>query len=224
MRKQNQAGPKPVGVLAEPPALNAKRFAEERDRGALVLDCRLPEAFGGGHIPGAYNVGLTSSFPTWAGSILPPDTPILLVLDQSSQLWEVTWHLLRIGYDLPRGWLAEGMQGWRTSGGEIERIMQWTVSELYERRRSEHDLLVLDVRQPGEWQSGHVPEAKHIAGGKLTEQIEEVPRDRPVAVYCGSGYRSSVATSVLKANGYQQVFNVLGGFSAWQTCGLPVER
>jgi hydroxyacylglutathione hydrolase len=223
MRQQNQAGPKPVGVLAEPPALNAKRFAEERDRGALVLDCRLPEAFGGGHIPGAYNVGLTSSFPTWAGSILPPDTPVLLVLDRPSHLWEASWHLLRIGYDLPRGWLAEGMQGWRTSGGEIAHIVQWTVSELHERQRSERDLLVLDVRQPGEWQSGHVPDAQHLPGSKLTEQIEEVPRDRPVAVYCGSGYRSSVATSVLKANGYEQVFNVLGGFSAWRACGLPVE-
>jgi hydroxyacylglutathione hydrolase len=224
MRKQNQTGPKPVGVLAEPPALNVKCFAEERDRGALVLDCRLPEAFGGAHIPRAYNVGLTSSFPTWAGSILPPDIPILLVLDWPSQLWEATWHLLRIGYDLPRGWLAEGMQGWRTSGGEIERIPQWTVSELYERQRSDHDLLILDVRQPGEWQAGHVPGVKHIPGATLAERMNEVPQDRPVAIYCGIGYRSSVATSVLRAKGHKQVFNVLGGFSAWQARGLPVER
>jgi len=224
MRKQNQTGPKPVGVLADPPALNVKRFAEERDRGALVLDCRLPEAFGGAHIPRAYNVGLTSSFPTWAGSILPPDTPILLVLDWPSQLWEATWHLLRIGYDLPRGWLAEGMPGWRTSGGEIARIPQWTVSELDERQRSQRDLLVLDVRQPGEWQAGHVPGVQHIPGAQLAERINEVPQDRPVAVYCGSGYRSSVATSVLRAKGHKHVFNVLGGFSAWQARGLPVER
>jgi hydroxyacylglutathione hydrolase len=224
MRKQNQTGPKPVGVLADPPALNVKRFAEERDRGALVLDCRLPEAFGGAHIPRAYNVGLTSSFPTWAGSILPPDTPILLVLDWPSQLWEATWHLLRIGYDLPRGWLAEGMPGWRTSGGEIARIPQWTVSELDERQRSQRDLLILDVRQPGEWQAGHVPGVQHIPGAQLAERINEVPQDRPVAVYCGSGYRSSVATSVLRAKGHKHVFNVLGGFSAWQARGLPVER
>jgi len=118
MRKQNEEGPQALGVLPEPPALSPDGFAAKRDAGAVVLDCRMPEAFGGGHVPGAYNVGLGSSFPTWAGSVLPPGRPPLLVLDGPDDLWEACWHLLRIGYDLPQGWLAGGMMDWRTSGRE----------------------------------------------------------------------------------------------------------
>lgn len=224
MRSQNQAGPETLGVLAEPPALSPTDFARRRDEGALVLDCRSPEAFGGGHIPGAFNVGLSSAFPTWAGTVLPVETPILLVLERPGELWEVAWHLLRIGYDLPFGWLAGGMSAWRTSGRELDFIPQWSVIELDKRMRTERDLLVLDVRQPAEWHNGHVPGARHISGGELPERSQEVPDDRPVAVYCGSGYRSSVATSLLRRSGHSQIFNVLGGFSAWMSRNLPVEH
>lgn len=85
------------------------------------------------------------------------------------------------------------------------------------------ELLVLDVRQPSEWQNGHVPGAIHIPGGELPERLGEIDRSRPVAVYCGSGCRSSVATSLLKAAGHGEVYNVLGGFAAWKSRGLPVE-
>lgn len=224
MRSQNQAGPPPLGVLTEPPALTTAEFARRRDEGALVLDCRAPEAFGGGHIPGAFNVGLSSAFPTWAGTVLPADTPILLILDRPAELWEVIWHLLRIGYDLPLGWLAGGMSAWRTSGGELDFVPQWTVTDLHQRMRTERDLMVLDVRQPAEWHSGHVPGARHISGGELPDRAAEIPLDRPTAVYCGSGYRSSVATSVLKHTGHKHVVNILGGFLAWKRRNLPVKQ
>lgn len=223
MRKLNQAGPKALGVLAEPAALTVEAFAKRRDAGALVLDCRQPEAFGGGHVPGALNVGLGSSFPTWAGSVLPADRPLLLVLDRPEDLLEVTWHLLRIGYDSPRGWLAGGMMAWRVAGREIDFIPQWTVGDLRERQEKDEKLVILDVRQPAEWQGGHVPRARHIPGGELIDRHDELPKDRPVAVYCGSGYRSSVAASLLKAEGRGEVYNVLGGFAAWRQRGLPTE-
>lgn len=223
MRRQNQDGPSPVGVPAEPSALSVAAFEAQIGDGAMVLDCRAPEAFGGGHIPGAYNVGAGSSFPTWAGSVLPPDRPILLVLDRPEELWEITWHLLRIGYDVPKGWLAGGMQAWRTAGREIDFVRQWTVSELREATEARNGLFVLDVRQPAEWKSGHVPGATHIPGGALPERHREVPSGRPIAVYCGSGYRSSVAVSLLKAQGHEDVRNVLGGFAAWKARGYPVE-
>jgi hydroxyacylglutathione hydrolase len=223
MRKQNQAGPKALGVLAEPAALTVEAFAQRRDGGALVLDCRQPEAFGGGHVPGALNVGLGSSFPTWAGSVLPADRPLLLVLDRPEDLLEVTWHLLRIGYDVPQGWLAGGMMAWRVAGREIDFIAQWTVGDLRERQEKDEKLVILDVRQPAEWQGGHVPRARHIPGGELIDRHDELPKDRPVAVYCGSGYRSSVAASLLKAEGRDEVYNVLGGFAAWRKRGFPSE-
>lgn len=222
MRRQNQDGPQPLGVLSNPPALDVDEFARRRDEGAVVLDCRQPEAFGGGHIPGSINVGLGSSFPTWAGSVLPEDRPVLLLLDRPDDLWDVCWHLLRIGYDLPRGWLAGGMMAWRIAGRDIERVAQWTVGELDERKDSAAAPFVLDVRQPDEWAAGHIPGAHHISGAELTERLDEIPAQRPVAVYCGSGFRSSVACSLIKAAGKELVFNVLGGFTAWQARDLPV--
>ena len=153
----------------------------------------------------------------------PDDRPVLLVLDRPEDLWTVTWHLLRIGYEVPAGWLAGGMAGWRTAGRELDFVPEWTVSRLDERRRADRELFILDVRQPGEWNSGHVPGAYHVPGGELIHRHGEVPRNRPVAVYCGSGYRSSVAVSLLKAEGHTDVHNVLGGFQAWNRLGLATE-
>ncbi len=222
MRRQNQEGPRPLGVVGEPRALGVEEFAKRRDGGALVLDCRQPEAFGGGHVPGSLNVGLGGAFPTWAGSILRDDRPLLLVLDRPDDLWTVTWHLLRIGYEVPSGWLAGGIAAWRVAGRELGFVSAWSVVHLDERRRGDRNLFVLDVRQPAEWSGGHIPGAYHIPGGELINRHEEVPHGRPIAVYCGSGYRSAAAVSLLKAEGHEEIHNVLGGFQAWTQRGLPV--
>lgn len=221
MRKQNQAGPPLLGVLQEPPPLRVADFENARDRGAFVLDCRSPEAFGGAHIRGALNVAAGSSFPTWAGTVLPPDTPYILVLEAADQLWDTCWELLRIGYDLPQGWLAGGMLAWRTAAKPFETLLQWSVWDLEERIKSEENLVIIDVRQPQEWADGHIANARHITGAELPQRIDEVPKDVPVAVICGSGYRSSVSASLLAHHSYQNIANVLGGMSAWKCAGLP---
>jgi hydroxyacylglutathione hydrolase len=109
MRAQNLGGVDRPGTMAEPPALTAEQFEDARDHGAWMVDCRSPEAYGGGHVPGAVNVGLGSSFATWARTVLPEDADTILILDSAAGLWEATWHLLRIGYPAPKGWLAGGM-------------------------------------------------------------------------------------------------------------------
>lgn len=222
MRVQNEEGPKPLGVLREPPALRVTEFEKLREQGALVLDCRSPEAFGGAHVPGALNVGAGSSFPTWAGTVLPPDAPYLLVLEKAEDLWDVCWDLLRIGYELPGGWLAGGMMAWRTAAMPLRTMPEWSVWDLQERIGGERSLVVLDVRQPQEWAEGHIEGARHITGAELPRRVSEVPKDRPVAVVCGSGYRSSVASSLLAHHGHTRVANVMGGMSAWKRAGLPV--
>ncbi len=221
MRKLNTEGPPLLGVLAEPPPLGVVEFETARQEGAWVLDCRSPEAFSA-HLPGAINVGVGSSFPTWAGSVLPDETPLILVLEQPGDLWEVCWQLLRIGYDLPRGWLAGGMLAWRTAGMPLDVLPQWTIWQLRERMEEDRDLLVLDVRQPAEWTSGHISRAIHISGAEISRRVDEIPMNRPVATICGSGYRSSVAASVLKRRGHRQVFNVLGGMTGWRAEDLPI--
>jgi hydroxyacylglutathione hydrolase len=219
MRKLNTEGPPLLGVLADPPPLGVQQFERLCGDGAIVLDCRSPEAFSA-HIPGALNVAVGNSFATWAGSVLPADRDILLVLDRAEDLWEVCWQLLRIGYDLPRGWLAGGMLAWRTAGRPIDVLPQWTVHELRRAIEQERDLLVLDVRQPAEWTEGRIAGATHITGAEIVQSVDQLPTDRPVAVICGSGFRSSVAASVLKAHGHRRVYNVLGGMTGWQAEGL----
>ncbi|WP_346293208.1 MBL fold metallo-hydrolase [Sphaerothrix gracilis] len=215
MRKANQAGPPLLGVLAGPPPLTVNQFEQLQKDGALVVDCRSPEAFAS-HIPGAINVALSSSFATWAGSVLLPDVPLTLVLERSSDLWEVYWQLLRIGYDLPKGWLAGGIKAWRTAAREIDFLPLWSVHMLQEQMQRNDDLFVLDVRQQGEWNRGHIQGATFITAAELPKRLDEVPRDRPVAVVCGSGYRASVAASLLQHHGRESVVNVLGGMSAWK--------
>ncbi|HEX9697326.1 MAG TPA: MBL fold metallo-hydrolase [Actinomycetota bacterium] len=218
MRGLNQRGPEPVGVIPPPPALQVDAFARRMQDGAVVLDARSPEAFAGTHIPGALNVGLSTSFPTWAGTIVPDDRDIVLVLHEPSDLTEVVWSLLRIGYRVPAGWLAGGISSWRTSAREIGFVPHVQVRDLAARRG---DYVVLDVRQPGEWADGHVDGALFVTGAEVPERLAEIPDGKPVAIMCGSGYRSSVIASLLKHHGRSDVVNILGGMSAWRSAGLP---
>ena len=218
MRAQNLAGPKVLGVLGEPLALQVDEVEAAQNGGAVILDTRDPDAFSGAHAPGALNVGLGSSFPTWAGTVLPPDVGVVLVLDHPENLWEVTWELLRIGYDPPLGWLSGGMAAWRRSGRPVATLPQMSVHEL-RARHERGELELLDVRQPAEWAGGHVAGARFITGADLPERVDDVSRDRPVAVVCGSGYRSSALASLLAGRGFEGVSSVLGGMSAWRAAG-----
>jgi hydroxyacylglutathione hydrolase len=220
MRKQNLAGVASLGVLEEPPALHTPDF-EDAMRDSLVLDCRQPDAFASGFIPGALNVGLGPSFSTWAGTVLPDRARVLLVLDSPGDLWDATWQLLRIGYDLPVGWLAGGMNAWRNSARPIAMMPYMTVEELRS-RLTEGGLRVLDVRQPAEWTARHIAGADFITAAELPERASEVERV-PTAVICGGGYRSSVAASLLAKQGHDQVAVVVGGMGAWNAAGYATE-
>ncbi len=223
MRKLNQDGPPLLGILGEPPALDVYEFDRLRKKGINILDCRSPEAFSA-HIPGALNAGIGTSFPTWAGTVLPFGQPYILVMEKSQELWDIIRQLLRIGYDLPQGWLAGGMTHWRASGKKIEVMPLRTAPELKEEMERNRDLFVLDVRQPREWAAGHIEGAHHITGAEVSGRIREIPEDRPVAVICGSGYRSSAVASILQNRGHKDVFSVLGGMGAWKRAGFKTKR
>mgnify|MGYP000011707036 CR=1 FL=1 len=216
MRGQNADGVQPVGTVDLPPPVNVDDV--DLDGDVIVLDTRQPEAYASGHIPGALNVGYGSSFPTWAGTVLPEGARTLVVVDDTEQLEEITWELLRIGYDRPVGHLRGGMFAWRTSGRPMDNLPTVTVQDLADDLDRYH---VLDVRQPGEWASGHAPDAQFITGAELPSRIDEVPTDREVLVVCGSGFRSTVASSLLTHHGRDNITNLLGGMSAWTAADLP---
>jgi hydroxyacylglutathione hydrolase len=221
MKKVNAKGPKVLGNLPHVPGLPPEAFKEAiQKKEAVLVDTRNMLAFGGGHIPGALNIGGAPILSIWAGWMLDPDEPILLVLESESELEEVVRLFVRTGYSKFAAYLVGGMRAWQIAGFPLERIGQMTVRELNKRRTS---LQVVDVRSPGEWRNGHVPGAHHIFLPDLRKQMNKLDRAKPTAVYCGSGYRASIATSILKPEGFNDLWNVPGSWEAWRKAKLPVE-
>ena len=221
MKRVNAQGPEILGNLPRVPALPPKAFrnAIEKKAGVLV-DTRMMLAFGGGHIPGALNIGGSPILSIWAGWMLDPNEPILLVLESDDDLEDVVRLFVRTGYTKFAGYLTGGMKAWDAEGFPLERIGQMSVHELNERKAS---LQVIDVRSPGEWKKGHVPGARHIFVPELRKRMNELDRNKPTAVYCGSGYRASIATSILKTAGFNELWNVPGSWEAWKKAKLPIE-
>jgi hydroxyacylglutathione hydrolase len=221
MKRINAKGPEIIGNLPHVPGLPPKAFKEaiESEAGALV-DTRMMLAFGGGHIPGALNIGGAPILSIWAGWMLNPQQPILLVLDSDDDLEGIVCLFMRTGYTRFAGYLVGGMRAWQVSGFPLAEIGQMNVSELNKRKTT---LQVIDVRSPSEWRKGHVPGAQHVFLPELRTRMNELDRNKPTAVYCGSGYRASIATSVLKPAGFNELWNVPGSWEAWKKAGLPVE-
>jgi hydroxyacylglutathione hydrolase len=217
MKKVNAEGPALIGLeLPGQQPVSAKEVHERVCEHCLIVDVRPKESFAAGHIPGAINIPMGSNLPTWAGWVLPYDTPTLLVVEDPQEVPEVVTHLVRVGFDEVQGYLDGGMGAWETSGYDFARLDTMSVHEL-KKALAKDRTFVLDVRTDSEWEAGHIEGAHHIHGGLLQEHFDEVPRDQPVKVICGSGYRASIAASFLKREGYTDVTNVLGGMSAWSS-------
>lgn len=221
MKKLNAEGPKVLGNLPRVPALPPKAFKKAIDNNAGVLvDVRTMLAFGGGHIAGALNIGGTPILSIWAGWMLDPEKPILLVMENDDDLERIVRLFVRTGYTKFAGYLIGGMKAWDAEGYPLERIGQMSVHELNERKKS---LQIIDVRSPGEWKKGHVPSAQHIFVPEIAKRMAELDPRKPTAVYCGSGYRASIVTSILKPQGFTDLWNVPGSWEAWKKAELPVE-
>lgn len=213
-------------VLGGVPGLPPLSLAEFRQRmaeeGTVVIDARSILAFGGGHVPGALNIALRAEFPNWVGWMVEHERTILLIVEGERDAEVAAEHLFRLGYDRVAGYLHDGMTSWQNAGLPLDRLGEWTVHEL-DARREEPSVAVLDVRSDSEWKSGHVSGARHIYVPHLEERLGELDRQATVAVYCGSGYRASIAASLLQKHGFERVVNVPGSWTAWKSAGLPVE-
>lgn len=221
MKKINSDGPDVLGGLPVCKMLPSKEFKEAiAKQDAQLVDNRDMFSFGGGHIENAINLGPRPILSIWAGWLLNPDKPIFLVLPNDREIENVQRQLIRVGFDEFGGALIGGIDAWAEAGLDIERIPQMTVHEL---RKKPNGLQILDVRAPEEWEKGHVPGADYIFLAELTKKSSQLDKERPVAVYCDSGYRASIGASLLKAEGFE-VHNVPGSWKAWEKAGYPVER
>jgi len=221
MKKVNAQGPRVLGNLPRVPGLPPKAFKEAIEkRSGVLVDVRTMLAFGGGHIPGALNIGGSPILSIWAGWMLDPGGPVLLVLESENDLEEIVRLFIRTGYTKFAGYLVGGMKAWDAAGFPLAEVGQMSVHELNKRAR---DLQIVDVRSPREWKNGHVPGARHIFLPELRKRIGDLDRSKPTAVYCGSGYRASIATSIMKPGGFEKLWNVPGSWEAWKKARLPVE-
>jgi hydroxyacylglutathione hydrolase len=222
MKKVNAKGPEVIGNLPRVPGLPAKVFNDAvQAKEGILVDTRLMLAFGGGHIKGALNIGATPMLSIWAGWLLDPNEPILLVLDSDSKVDEVVKLFIRTGYTKFAGYLVGGMTAWDNAGFPLEEVGQMTVHEV---KDAQSRLQIVDVRAPSEWKDGHVPGAVHMFLPELREKAGKLQRDKPVAVYCDSGYRASIATSILKQEGFDCVCNVPGSWQAWKKAKFPISK
>ncbi len=225
MKELNARGPEMLDQTAGLTFFSIEQFArKQRAINAIVVDLRRPEAFGGAHIPGAINIGAGPNQSTWSAWVLPYDVPLLLVGDAMTDMEEARRSLIRVGLDCVAGALGGGIGAWIEAGNEQAHIPQVSVLELNRALAAGAKPLVLDVRSPGEWTSGHIDRAIHIPGGELQQRLEELPAGSPLYVVCGSGYRSSVAASLLARSGRAQLINVDGGMTAWRKQQLPEIR
>jgi hydroxyacylglutathione hydrolase len=215
----NRSGPTPLADLPIPEGLSPQAILALQQSGALVLDTRPSGQFGGAHVPGAVHIALTGQFASWAGRVIGLEQSIILVAEERDAMLEARTRLARIGMENVAGYLEEGMTAWFREGMPVEQVPQVTVQDVH--REIDH-LQVVDVRQPAEWEQGHIAQALSMPLPKLTTMLAGLDRERPVAVHCKSGFRSSIGTSLLKRAGFRDVMNIIGGIDAWRACSLPV--
>lgn len=209
MRNQEQRD-----VLDEgnaPKRLSFDDVLDARERGVQLVDTRDPQFFATGHLVGSVNVGLAGRYAEYAGSVIDPKEDIVLITEPGYET-EARVRLARIGYDRVVGWfpvdeLAEHER-------EVGRASRLSPVEFAERRASDVPMQIVDVRNQGEFALGHIPNAVHIPVAQLRRRAGELRKDLPTVVYCAGGYRSSIGASVLRAQGFTDVSDVLGGFQA----------
>ncbi len=221
MEDYNQNGAPAMAILPNPKPCNHEEFSDFIANGGAVLDIRSPEAFSGAYIPNTLAMP-AGMIPAYAGWFLEYGKDVALLVSHCNEVDEAVRHLIRIGYDRVAGYLDGGLHTWETSGSEYDFIPSIYAGDLKKRLDDKEDFTLLDVRQKEEFESGHLEGAVHIYLGYLPARLDEIPKDKPVVTFCGSGKRAIIAASILKNNGFPSVENCLGSMAACQSIGCDI--
>ncbi|HMG33093.1 MAG TPA: rhodanese-like domain-containing protein [Blastocatellia bacterium] len=217
----NRRGAAPISELPSLAALTAPEVLRLQREGAVVLDTRPPMQFAVAHVPESVHIALTGQYASWAARIIGLDTRLIIVGEDLEHVRESQMRLARVGVENLAGYLADGVAGWIENGFELDYIPQITIQDFVELRDREPDRVdVLDVREFGEVASGVIEDSLSIPLGKLRSRVAELDRDKLLVVHCKGGYRSSIATSILRRAGFRDIANLTGGFDAWKAAGL----
>jgi hydroxyacylglutathione hydrolase len=223
IEKLNLNGPPLLSELSYPKPLSLAEFEEEIDQqNIVVMDTRMPAAFAGSHIPNSVSMWLggASVYPGW---LLDINQYIIFVHERPEDIDVATRRLKRLGFDNICGYLCGGMEQWQEAGKPISTSGTMSVIDL-KRKLEKKEIQLLDVREPSEWkEEGTAEDANLIFFVDLPEKAGSLPTDKPIAVTCSVGKRSSIASSLLERAGFKNVSNVLGGMTAWYNLGYPTK-
>jgi glyoxylase-like metal-dependent hydrolase (beta-lactamase superfamily II)/rhodanese-related sulfurtransferase len=214
-RDLNRRGPVPRAGAPMPPALSPAAVASAVAEGAVLLDTRSPDAFGAGHPAGALSVSLDGQYASWVGTLVHPEDTLVLVAEPGREE-EAVMRLARVGYERIEGILEGGFASWEKSGGAVGHLPQISPAELTGAQQ------VLDVRRAREWEGGHLEGAIHVPLAELPERVGSLDRSAQWVVMCASGFRSTIAASVLERAGIPRIANLAGGMAACRKAEVEV--
>jgi hydroxyacylglutathione hydrolase len=205
-----------VESIGAPTRLTPHGFEAAIGAGALAVDSRTNEQFDEAHIPGSISASAyDTGFATKVAQVVPVDAELLIVAASDGNELEAAELLAAVGLSV-RGFLGGGMTAWRAEDRPVQRIEAIDLDELARRLEREDGPRVLDVRNSGEYEGGHIPGSIHIPFGELRDRLAELPRDRPIATICKAGKRSGLAASILQREGFEDVVHVSrGNAAAW---------
>lgn len=202
-------------------ALSVNEF-ETLAKNALVLDVRKPAEFAVGHIPGSWFIGIDGQFAPWVGALITDLHQRIILVTPAGREEETVMRLSRVGYDNCAGYLQGGFEAWKTAGKNIDTIISISAEE-FAGAYTKNGITTLDVRKPGEYNAKHLNKVQALPLDFITEWQDSLDKDKTYHIHCAGGYRSMIAASILRAQGYKNLIDVAGGFGAITKTSLPAD-
>ncbi len=222
--KMNKAGYLPIEeVIAKGNTnLTVSDIEKALAEGMVVVDCRKPADFETGFIPKSINIGLDGQFAIWAATLLDIKSPVALVCNAGNEEQAIT-RLARTGFEDIRGYLAGGFEAWAQAGKPVDMVISVEPEEL-EMDYKHGQITVLDVRKEGEFNDGHIKDARWVTLQNLEKDLNTLSKTEDYYVHCAGGYRSMIAASILKKHGFERVRNVYGGYGKIKETGIALDK
>ncbi len=192
-------------------------LAEQND--ILILDTRKPEVFSQGFIPNSLNISLDGQFAMWVGELISDIKQQIILVTEEGREEEALIRLARVGYDFSVGYLTGGFEAWKNANKPVKTVQRITAQDL--EKQAINNPIIIDVRKKSEFDSEHLEQAINIPLNVLTKNLASFPKDKPFILHCAGGYRSVIAASLLKQNGYENFVDVIGGFGDISKTSLP---